>query len=587
MSVIAGNLRHLGTHLRAAFASPERPPLDYPFVPSDVAQLHRVRPREGVSALDEQTWSDLLLLPWLDGVTGGTSVFGKQELYRRLRAGVPAGERAAQRERVQVLLGNPERAAELHRRLRPLRDADTEVAALLHEGECPSLPRWVGRTWPLPIALMASIAAVAVTPYAWLAVALVLYVLMSVQMRYHERVQKWKRSSATLQLMLLVCSRLGEDKVVDEAFAHLRDKSGSLNRTLSRIEWFPSAHEYGDWFALANVNHYFKSVRLVFAERTFLIECYQYCATLDADLTLARHLQSTQHWCWADAAGPDALALDNAVHPLLAGAAPLSISLQGKGAFISGQNGVGKSTFLRTLGLSLAMARAFGFAYAQAARLPDLPLYASMQNEDSLLGGESLYIAELRRARELLQASETGAAAVYLIDEIFRGTNHVESVSAAAAVIDTLAARGLVLVSSHNVVLASLLARWLDPYRIAREAQGLTLRPGVLVETNGVSLLARQDFAPEISDKAGRVAQWLGQRLSEPASAPTFDRIVTVVPAQAGTPFCKQRVSSSLSNSGREMGSPLSRGRRSLVQRFSGLPFAITSRQSPFITALS
>ena len=365
--------------------------------------------------------------------------------------------------------------------------------------------------------------AVALTPWAWLAVALVMYVLMSVQMRYHERIEKWKRSAATLGLMLGACSVLGEDEALaDGAFARGRTQAGRINRALSRgPEALPGQQAYADWFGLANVNHYFKSLRLVFAERAFLLDCFERCATLDADLTLARHLQSMSHWCWAEAAGPDALALEGAVHPLLDGAAPLSIGLQGKGAFISGQNGVGKSTFLRAVGLSLATARAFGFAYAREARLPDLPLYASMQNEDSLLGGESLYIAELRRARELLLASE-GGPAVYLVDEIFRGTNHVESVSAAAAVIDTLAPRGRVLVSSHNVVLASLLARWLDPYRIAREAQGLTLRPGVLVETNGVSLLAGQGFAPEISGKAGRVAQWLGQWLSEPAAAPVL-----------------------------------------------------------------
>lgn len=522
MSAITGKLHHLGAHLRAVFASPEAPPLDYPFVTSDVAQLHRVRPRDGVPALDEQTWNDLLLQPWLDELARETSIFGRQELYRRLRAGVPEDERAAQRGRVQALQADPARVAELHRRLRPLRDADTEVAALLHEDECPPVPRWAGRSWPLPIALMTSIAAVALTPFAWLGVALVMYVLISVQMRYHERIEKWQRSAATLQLMLAVCSALGEDEALaDGAFARGRQQAARINRALSRgPEALPGQRAYADWFGLANVNHYFKSVRLVFAERAFLIGSMRHCATLEADVTLARHLQSTPRWCWADAAGPDALALDNAVHPLLAGAAPLSIALQGKGAFISGQNGVGKSTFLRTLGLSLATARAFGFAYAQAARLPDLPLYASMQNEDSLLGGESLYIAELRRARELLQASESGHAAVYLIDEIFRGTNHIESVSASAAVLDTLAARGLVLVSSHNVVLASLLARWLDPYRIARDTQGLALRPGVLVETNGVSLLAGQGFAPAISDKAGRVAEWLGQWLSEPAHAP-------------------------------------------------------------------
>ncbi|MGZ5200231.1 MAG: MutS-related protein [Telluria sp.] len=517
----ASVVRHVSAHLRAAFATPERPPLDYPFVASDVAQLHRIRAKADTPSLDDQTWNDLLLEPYLDELSRETSIFGKQELYRRLRAGVRAGERAAQRTRVEALVADPERVARLHRSLRPLRDADTEAASLLHEGACPPIPAWAGRTWPLPLALMASIAAVALTPFAWLGVAFVLYLLIATQVRYYERVQKWNRSVAVLQMMLASCTRLGADEALDGgSFARGREQASRINRALSRSaagKAIPGYEEYRDWFALANVNHYLKGVQLVFAQRDFLVACHERCAVLEADVALARHLLAAPRWCWAGPAGDKELALDGAVHPLLSGAAPLSITLAGKGAFVSGQNGVGKSTFLRTVGLSLVTARAFGYAYAREARMPDLRVYASMQNEDSLLGGESLYIAELRRARELLAAAESGQPAVYLIDEIFRGTNHVESVSAAAAVLDTLGARGLVLVSSHNVVLASLLARWLEPVQIARAEAGLAVRPGVLVETNGVSLLAAQGFAPEIGEKAARVAQWLGKRLAEPA----------------------------------------------------------------------
>ena len=59
---------------------------------------------------------------------------------------------------------------------------------------------------------------------------------------------------------------------------------------------------------------------------------------------------------------------------------------------------------------------------------------------------------------ELLALAEEGAPALFLIGEIFRGTNHLESVAAAAAVLHTLAARHLVIVSSHNLVLGPLLA---------------------------------------------------------------------------------------------------------------------------------
>jgi hypothetical protein len=404
--------------------------------------------------------------------------------------------------------------------LRSLRRADTEVAALLFEHVPPEPPAWAGRTWPLPIALLASIAAVAISPLAWLATALVLYLLISVQLRYHERVVLWARSANSLQMLLRVHSLLGSrEGPVQHEFADGLGLAGRICRGLSRARLasaVPGAGEYADWFLLANVNHYFRSIKLVCAQRAFLRECYLRCANLEADVALARHLLAAGSWCWAARAADRELVLRHAVHPLLEKAAPLSLALDERGAFLSGQNGIGKSTFLRTVGLNLVAARAFGFCYAERAQLPALPVYTSMQNEDSLPGGVSLYMAELRRAKELLAAAAGPHPGLYLIDEIFRGTNHVESVSAAAAVIDSLAARGLVIVSSHNLVLAPLLAHRLDGYCIRRVDGRLALESGVLADTNGIALLSAHGFGPQVQQNAVKVAHWLSGYLGQP-----------------------------------------------------------------------
>jgi DNA mismatch repair ATPase MutS len=175
---------------------------------------------------------------------------------------------------------------------------------------------------------------------------------------------------------------------------------------------------------------------------------------------------------------------------------------------------------LRTTGLNLIAARAFGFCYAASAQVPVLPVYASMQSEDSLLGGESLYMAELRRAAELLAAADGPHGGIYIIDEIFRGTNHLESVSAAAAVLDALAAKGMVIVSSHNLVLASLLEHRLAPWCVSApdgDVGRLALVPGVLAHTNGIALLAARGFGARIEGNAARVFDWLGGYLAHPA----------------------------------------------------------------------
>jgi hypothetical protein len=93
----------------------------------------------------------------------------------------------------------------------------------------------------------------------------------------------------------------------------------------------------------------------------------------------------------------------------------------------------------------------------------------------------------------------------------------VESVAAAAAVLDTLAASSLVLVSSHNLVLASLLEHRLAPHCLGRDAYGrLALAPGVLDRTNGIALLGAQGFGSAIEHKAQQVAAWLTGYLGRP-----------------------------------------------------------------------
>lgn len=483
--------------------------------------------------LDDATWRDLLLPRYTDMLAPGTSIFGRQVLERDLRGGLDDAAVASRRARVQALLDDPAQLDALERKLACLREADTDVAALLFADTQPPRPAWVGRLLWLPVLLAASIAAaLLVSPWGWVGTGVAMYFLVMVHMRYQDRVGLWTRSVRALQMLLRACSLLdGSGLALASSFTGRGARAGRLSRSLDRsllaASGVPGAREYADWFAAADVRHYYRTLARVFGARDFLRECYWLCAELEADVALARHLRTRPTWCWATRTGARTLAVEGGVHPLLDEARGLSVALDGKGAFLSGQNGVGKSTFLRMLGLNLVVARAFGFCYAQAASLPALPVVASMQNEDSLLGGQSLYVAELARARALLARARGPRPVVCLVDEIFRGTNHEESVSAATAVADALARHALVVVSSHNLVLGSLLAESLAPWRIVRRGDGLQLEPGVLGRTNGVALLAEHGFDAAIQRKAEQVAGWLArERQPAPGSEPDFGQLL-------------------------------------------------------------
>lgn len=508
---------------RLAGADPA-PALDYPFVRSDIA-LHYRHLAGARSAIDDQTWSEMLLDQYADALAPECSIFGRQILHRRLREGMDAEHGETQAGRVRALLQDPQALRQLGAACHCLRQAETQVSDVLFADAIPLPPRWAGQLWLLPCAFLACVAIALLWGPAWCAALALWTGLMAVQMRFYHQAQEWERQTQALQQQLRAHSLLAAlDAPLASGFAQRGALAGQLNRALARspmLALTPLARDYADWFLLANVKRYFKSATLVARERDFLRQSFLLVASLEADLALARHLLQAPAFCWAGRSATGThLTFEHVVHPLLEQAAPLSLALDGKGAFISGQNGIGKSTLLRTLGINCIVARAFGFCYAASAQLTPMAVYSSMQGEDTLTGGESLYIAELRRARELLALAEAGPPALFIIDEIFRGTNHLESISAAAAVLHTLSAAGLVVVASHNLVLAPLLEDSLIALCVSApdgDAKQLCVVPGVLADTNGLRLLASRGFGAQIEDKAGKVFAWLSGYLAHPA----------------------------------------------------------------------
>ncbi|WP_429201795.1 MutS-related protein [Massilia sp. UYP11] len=492
------------------------PPPRHFFTPDDVGRLHRL---DGAAGIDDQTWDDLLVASFEDRLAPDASIFGRQVLHRRLRAGIDDAACTVQRTRLQALMDDPARLDAIDASLRILRHADAEVAGLLFRDAAPTIPFWSRWLWLLSLALLFSLAALVTLPFGWALTLAALAPLMALQIRYHQSVEEWAAAIRALHALLRATSLLGKQGgPLLETFTEVRTRAERLHLRLARspsLRMIPAAKQYADWFAAANVAHYFKTLRIVHAERAFLRESYLACANLEADVTLARHLASSGRWCWAERGDPRTLVLEGGIHPLMEKPVALSVVLNGKGAFISGQNASGKSTFLRMVGLNAIAARAFGFCYATRACLPALPVRASMQNEDSLLGGESLYMAELRRAKELLDVAGQPPG-ICLIDEVFRGTNHLESVSAACAVLEQLAGRDLVLVSSHNLVLAPLLREKFEPFFIDTASGRPVLAPGVLRNPNGIALLASQGFGPRVEKRAAEVARWLSSHLVEP-----------------------------------------------------------------------
>jgi hypothetical protein len=149
-------------------------------------------------------------------------------------------------------------------------------------------------------------------------------------------------------------------------------------------------------------------------------------------------------------------------HPLLPAQQRINnnfeLSEPGQLDIITGSNMSGKSTFLRTVGINLVLAYAGSVTCSTRFSACLMRLFTCISVSDSLSDGISYFYAEVTRLKQLLDALHTpGLPLLFLIDEIFRGTNNTERRIGSQAYIHALVYQnGVGLISTHDLELTSL-----------------------------------------------------------------------------------------------------------------------------------
>jgi hypothetical protein len=137
----------------------------------------------------------------------------------------------------------------------------------------------------------------------------------------------------------------------------------------------------------------------------------------------------------------------------------LIIHENGEILLITGSNMAGKSTFLRTVGINLALCFSGGPVNASSLTTIPFRLFSSINITDSLDEGLSHFYAEVKQLRKLLTFLEDNhpMPVFFLVDEIYRGTNNRERLQGSKAFLQNVAGKnGIGMVSTHDLELAQL-----------------------------------------------------------------------------------------------------------------------------------
>ena len=234
---------------------------------------------------------------------------------------------------------------------------------------------------------------------------------------------------------------------------------------------------------------------------------------LEALNSLANFAYLNPHYVFPEmSAHTGRFAAQNLGHPLLRPEIKVCNSFElahgKKIVILTGSNMAGKSTFLRTIGVNLCLAYAGATVNADRLEASLFRLFTCIKVSDSVQDGLSYFYAEVKRLQALLAAAKADdpLPVLFLIDEIFRGTNSRERLIGSRSYIRELSKGSSVgFIATHDLELIKLADEIEDVTNLhfreevhnGRMVFDYRLRPGPCPTTNALTIMRLEGLPVE------------------------------------------------------------------------------------------
>ena len=212
-------------------------------------------------------------------------------------------------------------------------------------------------------------------------------------------------------------------------------------------------------FFMWDLRHVLKIEKWRVAHENYINSWFETIYEIDACCSLANFACNNPGYAFPspDENGP-VISAANTGHPLLAKEERVcndfSISKNGSFVIITGANMAGKSTFLRTIGVNLVLAKCGAPVCAATFSFQPANLYTSMRTSDSIKKHESYFHAELKRLKTLIDKLREGEKIFVILDEILKGTNTTDKQQGSKAILKKLVQLGASgIIATHDLSL--------------------------------------------------------------------------------------------------------------------------------------
>ncbi len=235
---------------------------------------------------------------------------------------------------------------------------------------------------------------------------------------------------------------------------------------------------------------------------THLSQWLQVTANFELYSSYANYVQNHPDFHWPTQSNEQVLKAQNLAHPLI----PVTQRVANSFSFndfqhmiLTGSNMSGKSTFLRTVGLNLVLAKRGLTVAADDFTFYPFQVLCSMNPSDNIHENTSYFQAEVIRLKGLLDSINAERTSLLLLDEILRGTNSDDKKEGTRLFLKKIAQLNCIgIIATHDIDISNLSESAADvfaAYYFESTVSGgklnfdYKLRQGVCLTPNATTLL--------------------------------------------------------------------------------------------------
>lgn len=493
--------------------------------------FHNKVHKDSFQVISDRTCNDLDFQELFMFLDRTCSKVGQQYLYNKLRA-IPAGLNHIEvKEKIIRQFSNDEDfRIKTQLQLDQLKKNDAYYISSLFQDSHLKPPKWFKAVYFLSAISFLSFILLFIYPQVFLFFPVI--VTINLVFHYWNKKNMLKYLNLMPQLLILksTANKLYNNSLLKKINPALDSSLKTFRQIKSRMLFFQlEARLQGEveaiaWSVLELVKIIFllEPILLFSAlsrlenKRKDLEEVYCFVGEIDTLLSIASLRNSVDTYCLPVIKKDGLVSARHIYHPLIVGCTTNNIEVTDKSILLTGSNMSGKTSFIRTIGTNVITGMTLNTCFAEAMTMPRLHIHSAIRISDDMLNNKSYYFEEVLTIKHMLEKSIHEKHNLFLLDELFKGTNTVERISAGKAVLSALSKnQNIVFVSTHDIELTEMLSEEYELYHFSEKvdqkniAFDYKLKEGPLKNRNAIKILQLNEYPEKIVKEAMAIAERL------------------------------------------------------------------------------